>query len=273
MNLLELVICETQAFPDEVMFLRHSNKEIKKLPTHGVEIEEYTRIQPIGERYDFHHPNKKKITVLVVIVKDHVYGVYAVDDKVESQGTQYVIGSSAYQSFDSSQNTPPIQCKRFKLTLRSSIATGLQVRGWEKRERIPVQRYGDRFFNTIEVLAPQHVDSLEVVEREFRDKVTKSLFGNPDARRKRLEMAKRIPNLVRITTTVFARNADVVAEVLFCAQGICQSCQLPAPFNRRSDGSPYLEVHHLTPLSIGGEDTIENTIALCPNCHRKSHYA
>jgi len=26
------------------------------------------------------------------------------------------------------------------------------------------------------------------------------------------------------------------------------------------------------PLSEGGEDTLENAIALCPNCHRKMHY-
>ncbi|WP_223111555.1 HNH endonuclease [Billgrantia pellis] len=24
-------------------------------------------------------------------------------------------------------------------------------------------------------------------------------------------------------------------------------------------------------LAKGGEDTIENTVALCPNCHRKMH--
>ncbi|SFB88291.1 HNH endonuclease [Marinospirillum celere] len=51
-----------------------------------------------------------------------------------------------------------------------------------------------------------------------------------------------------------------------------QACGTPAPFNRKSDGTPYLEVHHKTPLALGGEDTVENAIALCPNCHRKAHY-
>ncbi|MBC8673865.1 HNH endonuclease [Aeromonas hydrophila] len=45
-----------------------------------------------------------------------------------------------------------------------------------------------------------------------------------------------------------------------------------APFNRVSDGTPYLEVHHIQPLANGGEDTIQNTMALCPNCHRKRHF-
>ncbi|WP_256325004.1 HNH endonuclease signature motif containing protein [Nitrosomonas sp. Nm132] len=41
---------------------------------------------------------------------------------------------------------------------------------------------------------------------------------------------------------------------------------------RKHDGSPYLEVHHKIPLAFGGEDTVVNAIALCPNCHREAHY-
>lgn len=54
------------------------------------------------------------------------------------------------------------------------------------------------------------------------------------------------------------------------ANGICQLCHLPAPFIDR-DGKPYLESHHIIWLSDGGEDSISNTVALCPNCHRKMH--
>jgi 5-methylcytosine-specific restriction endonuclease McrA len=42
-------------------------------------------------------------------------------------------------------------------------------------------------------------------------------------------------------------------------------------FNRQ-DGRPYLEVHHVVPLSEGGDDTLENAAALCPSCHRELHY-
>lgn len=42
-------------------------------------------------------------------------------------------------------------------------------------------------------------------------------------------------------------------------------------------GHPYLEVHHLIPLSAQGSfinklDTFANLIPLCPNCHRMIHY-
>lgn len=54
------------------------------------------------------------------------------------------------------------------------------------------------------------------------------------------------------------------------AGGVCELCGDPAPFNDRS-GYPYLESHHIVWLANGGEDTIKNTVALCPNCHRKMH--
>ena len=34
---------------------------------------------------------------------------------------------------------------------------------------------------------------------------------------------------------------------------------------------PYLESHHIIWLSEGGSDTLDNTAALCPNCHKKMH--
>lgn len=37
------------------------------------------------------------------------------------------------------------------------------------------------------------------------------------------------------------------------------------------NGIPYLETHHLITLSSGGPDVIYNTVALCPNCHKKIH--
>jgi 5-methylcytosine-specific restriction protein A len=41
---------------------------------------------------------------------------------------------------------------------------------------------------------------------------------------------------------------------------------------RASDGNPYLEVHHWIRLADGGEDTVNNAIAACPNCHRQQHF-
>lgn len=115
-------------------------------------------------------------------------------------------------------------------------------------------------------------DSASTYEKAFEEKVKSSLRDDTAARKKRLLKAPRIPSKVTVTTQVFLRNPDVVAEVLFEANGVCGGCKKRAPFNRKSDGSPYLEVHHKRPLANHGEDTVENAIALCPNCHRERHF-
>lgn len=74
------------------------------------------------------------------------------------------------------------------------------------------------------------------------------------------------------TVTSYLRDPLVKAWVLNQADGRCEGCLKPAPF-MTSDGTPYLEVHHVVPLSEGGPDEISNTVALCPNCHRKAHFA
>ncbi|WP_207710126.1 HNH endonuclease [Litoreibacter roseus] len=69
----------------------------------------------------------------------------------------------------------------------------------------------------------------------------------------------------------FVRDPNVIAWVLEEASGTCDACGQNAPFER-DDGDPYLEVHHVRPLSEGGPDTIDNALACCPNCHRELHF-
>lgn len=106
----------------------------------------------------------------------------------------------------------------------------------------------------------------------FDEALAKSLADDPDARLARLRAASPRPGRRLVSHVEFVRNPDVVAEVLARAQGRCGRCRNPAPFRRTSDGSPYLEVHHVLPLARGGDDSVENAIALCPNCHRHMHY-
>jgi len=114
--------------------------------------------------------------------------------------------------------------------------------------------------------------SAEDISESFRKEVLNSSRSSSEDRRKRLKRAKEKPKQRTVTTTVYDRNPDVVAEVLYRAKGKCESCLNFAPFKRKSDGSPYLEVHHKKPLAKGGGDIVENAIALCPNCHREAHY-
>ncbi|HBN2191723.1 HNH endonuclease [Escherichia coli] len=109
------------------------------------------------------------------------------------------------------------------------------------------------------------------VKSEFEEAVESAAKLPSSTRERILATESKTPVLTEVTTRVYKRSPYVVAEVLLRANGKCQSCRCDAPF-LKEDGTPFLEVHHIEWLSKGGEDYVENAIALCPNCHRQAHY-
>ena len=132
-------------------------------------------------------------------------------------------------------------------------------------------------FHTSEAMAVLKKIGIELIHspqnenENFYDRVRESM-ENTDERRSRLKKANKYPKQKKTIVRAFDRNPDVVAEILVIANGHCAQCGARAPFRRKKDGSPYLEVHHIQLLANGGEDTVENAIAVCPNCHRHVHY-
>jgi predicted HNH restriction endonuclease len=114
--------------------------------------------------------------------------------------------------------------------------------------------------------------SVESLEKAFTQKVAASSRLTSSERKKRLASAPKFPEQHEVVVTTFLRNPDVVAECLARASGVCESCRANAPFDRASNGTPYLEIHHKKRLADGGADTAENALALCPNCHRRAHF-
>ena len=106
--------------------------------------------------------------------------------------------------------------------------------------------------------------------REFSERVARAanrLRGAPEAP----PVGRReVPRVERVVSS-FLRDPEVVAWASRVAAGRCELCGAPAPF-LRDDGEPYLEIHHLRPLSEGGPDTIDNVLACCPTCHRRLHH-
>jgi 5-methylcytosine-specific restriction protein A len=68
----------------------------------------------------------------------------------------------------------------------------------------------------------------------------------------------------------YARAEHVRRLVRQFANGICEGCNLPAPF-AGINGQPFLEVHHVKHLAQKGSDRTTNAVALCPNCHQRCH--
>lgn len=77
---------------------------------------------------------------------------------------------------------------------------------------------------------------------------------------------------VSATVVHRARSTAIRLYALKRAKEVCEGCGADAPF-RRQDGSAYLEVHHVTRVADNGPDHPAKVIALCPNCHRRAHYA
>lgn len=114
--------------------------------------------------------------------------------------------------------------------------------------------------------------SLSVQHDDFAGEVERAMMDCSIERRKRLSIASPKPRTTTVASQIYLRNPDVVAEVLLRANGRCERCNSLAPFFRRTNRHPYLEVHHRKQLSMGGDDTVENAIGLCPNCHREVHF-
>jgi len=124
-------------------------------------------------------------------------------------------------------------------------------------------------FNTDnEIETPSYSDFIRLEQAKLNQAQTLS-------QEERLEILKNTnpkPTKTTVSQIVFIRNQVVVAAALHRANGKCEKCKCDAPFLRDTDNTPYLEVHHIVTLAEGGDDTIENAIALCPNCHRQAHH-
>ncbi|WP_017931217.1 HNH endonuclease [Robiginitomaculum antarcticum] len=135
-------------------------------------------------------------------------------------------------------------------------------------------------FNTSDALAGLADAGFSLIDirntadsHKFEKSVIKSLKNSDKRRKARLLNAPKKPAKMMKIISDFTRNPDVVAEVLKRANGKCEFCKAKAPFIRRRDKTPYLEVHHVINLANGGDDTVVNAEALCPNCHREKHYS
>lgn len=79
------------------------------------------------------------------------------------------------------------------------------------------------------------------------------------------------PQLSSSAGKAFLRDPEVRAWVRQQANGVCEGCDQPAPFEMND--RPFLEVHHVKHLAHGGSDRPSNAVALCPNCHRRCHHS
>lgn len=124
---------------------------------------------------------------------------------------------------------------------------------------------------------------LRLVGKDAPNPLSEDIYDNISGQRERfahklssIELKDRagrsneVPGERIVSAKRYERDPYVVEWAKRKADGVCQLCHSPAPFVT-TQGDPFLEIHHIIPLGQKGQDTIENTVALCPNCHRKMH--
>jgi len=87
-----------------------------------------------------------------------------------------------------------------------------------------------------------------------------------------IPLSNNTPKSVERTSKTYERSPFIKAWVIQNADGKCEACGVNSTFKTKQ-GDYYLEVHHMKPLAFKGTDSISNTIALCPNCHKRLHYS
>lgn len=96
---------------------------------------------------------------------------------------------------------------------------------------------------------------------------------DPNLLIKRAKSANPKPKEQETTTTVYVRDLGVKAYVLARSRYKCEMPRCSYVGFEKTDGSLYIEEHHIISLAEGGEDIISNAAALCPNCHAKAQYS
>lgn len=110
----------------------------------------------------------------------------------------------------------------------------------------------------------------------------KPIYNTPDPKALKKKSAKELREAALLSAPLkssfkekrevaYYRSQALKLYVVARSKGACESCKEAAPFQTKT--GPYLECHHLHRLADGGPDHPNNVIALCPNCHRRAHYA
>lgn len=132
-----------------------------------------------------------------------------------------------------------------------------------------------------------------LLEKLKEDKVDDNLFGlwlNESLvkafKNKQSDLYKPIDKINWRKLQVYSRyqrDSSLAYEVKKDAKHKCAVDETHKSFITKKSGAvtekfkPYMEAHHLIPMSLQGDfkvplDVIENMLCLCPNCHREFHY-
>lgn len=222
-------------------------------------------IIPVGDE-----PNYSAVFIKGTIGGDRYSNQWLVPD-LEIKYYFYKIGE--HYSEEHKYNRAILNTQDVPIYVFIKNTSGYELKGIFNLVKAVTESDGKKWFHLRKVdSVPSQVAILEkeyLVDQEARIKSVHKLSENELVEKLQASPPEKIEKVISYKKK---RNIYVTEFTLRRANGVCECCKKPAPFNRASDNTPYLEVHHKIQLADGGPDTITNTIAVCPNCHRKAHF-
>lgn len=229
---------------------------------------------PQGGMRRSHHTNT------LVIISNHVKSIY--DDRWEADTLHYTgMGTNGDQSLSFAQNktlaesqTNGIKVHLFEVFIDKeyTYVGEVELCGAPYQEPQRDENGNSRlaYVFPLKVLTGTRAVSLSDQQALDNQREKKASKLSNESLKERAEKSRKQPSTFQQSSTQYERSIWVAEYAKRLANGICQLCLNPAPFEN-AKGDPYLETHHIVWLAKGGEDTIANTVALCPNCHKKMH--
>ena len=217
---------------------------------------------------------RSKKTGTLVIISDHTKNFYHDEWKdgvlhytgMGKNGDQVLVGNQNGTLYHSDTNG--VNVHLFEV-LEKSVYT---YKGIVKLAAQPYQAAQETFdgeMRSVWIFPVKPVLDIEEWAIEVMEKEAVTLSNTELYKRvKAVKCESRKPRTVE--TKVYDRDPYLKELVKRIAEGKCQYCGETAPFIDKN-GEPYLEEHHVTWLARGGSDTIDNVVAVCPNCHTKAH--
>ncbi|PHM64185.1 restriction endonuclease [Xenorhabdus stockiae] len=216
----------------------------------------------------------------LILVSNHIKSIY--DDRWDGNILHYTgMGSKGDQSLTFSQNKTLFESKYngVKIHLfevfkdkKYTYVGEVELADETYTEKQPDIEGNERlvYVFPIKLVTGKRIVSKDDICSIYEHKIRKAKKISLDELQKRAKYARKLPGSSTQVSIRYERNEYVAEYAKRIAKGVCQLCLVPAPFCNLQ-GEPYLETHHIEWLSKGGLDTIENTVALCPNCHKKMH--
>ena len=217
---------------------------------------------------------RSKKTGTLVIISDHTKNFY--HDEWKDGVLHYTgMGKNGDQVLEGNQNgtlyhsdTNGVNVHLFEV-LEKSVYT---YKGIVKLAAQPYQAAQETFdgeMRSVWIFPVKPVLDIEEWAIEIMEKEAVTLSNTELYKRvKAVKCESRKPRTVE--TKVYDRDPYLKELVKRIAEGKCQYCGETEPFIGKN-GEPYLEEHHVPWLARGGSDTIDNVVAVCPNCHTKAH--